>query len=376
MVIVLVIVCCYALNHFGEHKLAKVLGLLFFNLIFGLYTLVLPQDMGIYLFYFPLIAASSAIFDNHEKNYRISFIILSLSMLVLLFAADLDLTGSFKLDMLGDTHGFFVMNILSSAIILVLCIDFMLQINEASEGQLKELAEKIRVQNVNLEKTNTELDRFLYSTSHDLRSPLASIKGLINVAKYDTSDVRIHGYFNMMVDRVDKLDLFVRDIIDYSKNARTELRPEPVDFNNLIYDITENLKFIDGADRIEFKKEVVLDHCVQLDKGRLMVVLNNLISNAIKYHDFRKDDPWIKIAIQNTNGTIKLSISDNGMGIGEEHHAKIFNMFYRGTVQSQGSGLGLYIVKEAVEKMHGTIKLASKEGEGTTFSIVLPICES
>jgi signal transduction histidine kinase len=110
-----------------------------------------------------------------------------------------------------------------------------------------------------------------------------------------------------------------------------------------------------------------------MDKSRLHVILSNLLANAIKYHDLRKEHRWISIDVSNSGDTVKLKISDNGTGIQPEHQERIFEMFYRGTVLSSGSGLGLYIVKQAVEKMEGTITVQSVAGEGSSFLVVLPV---
>jgi signal transduction histidine kinase len=252
-------------------------------------------------------------------------------------------------------------------------ISFMLNINEESEKELQKLAEEVEAKNRDLEKTNSELDRFLYSTSHDLRSPLSSIKGLINVAQHDTRDEKMHGYFRMMEGRVERLEDFIKDIIDYSKNKRTEVKHESVDFNALVNEVSENFKYAEGASGIVFKKGIHIDHLVWIDKGRLNVILNNLLANAIKYHDLRKEHRWIAVDVNNSGNSIKIKVSDNGTGIQREHQEKIFEMFYRGTLLSSGSGLGLYIVKQAVEKMEGTIKVQSVPGEGSSFLVTLPV---
>jgi signal transduction histidine kinase len=252
----------------------------------------------------------------------------------------------------------------------------MLNLNESTEQHLQQLAEEVKAKNEDLEKANTELDRFLYSTSHDLRSPLSSIKGLINVARYDNRDMKIAGYFDMMTDRVNRLECFIKDIIDYSKNERTEIVTESVDLHVLVNEVIDNLKFVEGADTIKFEQHININHPVQADKTRLSIILNNLVANAIKYHDPSKENRWISITTNNSNGTVKLIVSDNGTGIKEEYQEKIFDMFYRGTLLSSGSGLGLYIVKQAVEKMHGRIAVNSESGQGSTFFVTVPLPET
>ena len=372
LVFILVIGFAYLLNRWKYHRASKIFVLFALNLLFILFTSLLPREVGIYLYYFPLLVASSALFDSVERAFRYVFIALPLVLLTLLVFFDFDLLPDIQFESPLDLNAFFAVNAFSSAAVTVICVNFMQKLNASSERELKELAEEINGKNIHLEKTNAELDRFLYSTSHDLRSPLSSIKGLVNIARRETSDDKIQRYFAMMVDRVDKLDFFIKDIIDYSKNARTEIHNEPVDFHSLLSEVTENLKYIEGAESIQFQTQVSLAQSVKADKNRLSVVLNNLMANAIKYHDPEKKNQWIDVQVTNSNGTLKVRVSDNGSGIDPEHHRKIFDMFYRGTFQSKGSGLGLYIVKETVSKMKGTIDLDSTPGKGSSFLITLP----
>lgn len=361
------------LNHRRYHRTSKIFVLFCLNILFIFFASVLPRQVGVYLYYFPLIVASSALFDSVERVYRYTFNAMPLVLLGVLVFSDFDIRHSIQFESPANVNAFFAVNAFSSAAITVICVNFMQQLNASSERELKQLAEEVNGKNIHLEKTNAELDRFLYSTSHDLRSPLSSIKGLVNIARMETADEKLQRYFSMMVDRVEKLDFFIKDIIDYSKNARTEVRTELVDFNKLLDEVTDNLKYIEGAGSIEFKRTVLLPQPVTADKNRLSVILNNLLANAIKYHDPAKDLQWIDVEVSNSNNTIKVNVSDNGMGIDPEHHTRIFDMFFRGTLQSTGSGLGLYIVKETVSKMKGTIYVESSPGVGSSFRITLPV---
>ncbi len=368
----LIIFFAYMLSRWKYHKASKIFVLLSLNMLLIFFVSVLPRDIGIYLYYFPLIVASSALFEASERHLRYFFNTLPVGLLILLVMTDFDVLREVEFPGPANASVFFAVNAVSSAGITIICVNFMQKLNVSSERELKQLAEEVHAKNIHLEKTNAELDRFLYSTSHDLRSPLSSIKGLVNIARIENKDEKLQRYFSMMVDRVDKLDFFIKDIIDYSKNARTEVKAEHVDFQALVTEVTENLKYIEGAESIAFQSQVALKHPVNADRNRLSVVLNNLMANAIKYHDPHKKDQWIEVHVSNSNGTIKLRVSDNGMGIDPEHHSKIFDMFYRGTFQSKGSGLGLYIVKETVAKMHGTIAMESTPGKGSSFIITLP----
>jgi signal transduction histidine kinase len=171
----------------------------------------------------------------------------------------------------------------------------------------------LKKQNEELTKINKELDSFVYSVSHDLRSPLSSILGLVNVAKLDNQKNKetITNYFDMIERSVLKLDETLREILDYSRNARGELIISEID-------------------------------------------LSQLITATI------------------TPAHVVLVISDNGIGIHPDYLRNVFNMFYRATDRSQGAGLGLYIVKEMVEKMEGTIIINSEFGKETLISLTIP----
>lgn len=134
--------------------------------------------------------------------------------------------------------------------------------------------------------------------------------------------------------------------------------------NNLAYSIVNKKVRID----IAIDKKILLD----TDVNRLKVVINNLLSNAYKYHQFDKHDPYIRIAASEKGQTIIMTIEDNGQGIAPEHHVRIFEMFYRASESSDGSGLGLYIVKETLDKLNGSISVTSTVGEGTEFIVTLP----
>jgi len=372
--ITIILLTCFLLHKRGRFHAARIIGLSFLNLLFVVYACLVPAEVGIYLFYFPLMAISMGVFGRSESVMRIFFVVLSAALQFSLFLTDFDLIGPYEIEA-PNVEMFFLINLGSSAFILVICINFILNVNEESERRLHILADEVKEKNDNLEKTNAELDRFFYSTSHDLRSPLLSIKGLVNIARHDTRDPHIQQYLAMMAERVDKLDSFINDIIDYSRNARTEILKEPVNVEKLLDDVTENFKFLDGAERITFNKNITVSEVI-VDKSRLTIVLSNLISNAIKYHNTHQAEPWISATVSQTQNNLALVIADNGPGISSEKQSKIFEMFYRGTEQSKGSGLGLYIAKEAIEKMNGTIAVESTEGIGTTFIVSLPLAET
>lgn len=372
-IIATLVFTCFALNRLGSHLAAKVILFLSLNVLLAIYASVVPKEVGVFLFYFPLMAVSGVVFGPEEKKTRFAFILLPFLVLIFLFITDFRLLERYAFAQPEDTGVFFMINVFSSGFLLTLGINFMITFNESAELELQKLAEQVDAKNKDLERTNAELDRFLYSTSHDLRSPLSSIKGLINVAKYDTSDSKMLSYFGKMIERIERLEDFIKDIIDYSKNTRTDLRLEKVNLETLVNEVNENLKYVEGAQDIRFSYKQNFDHPVTVDKTRLLIILHNLLANAIKYHDFTKHDRWITVTASNHSHLVTVTVADNGQGIGDEHRERIFDMFYRGTVQSGGSGLGLFIVKQAVEKLNGTIRVESEPGKGSSFAVSFPV---
>ncbi len=238
---------------------------------------------------------------------------------------------------------------------------------------LKSQEKILEEQNATLHKVNEELDRFVYSASHDLRAPLTSLLGLIALGYRETDVSIIQQYMELMEKSVKKLDDFILDIINYSKNSRKEVEPERIDFDQLIEKIVDNLKYLNRNSYIEVKQNISLDKPFISDRTRINMIFNNLISNTFRYFDAEKKNSFVSIDIQpDERGGIAIVIEDNGIGIEEEHLSKVFEMFYRATDKKQGSGLGLYIVKEAIEALKGTVALESQKDIGTKFIIYLP----
>lgn len=233
---------------------------------------------------------------------------------------------------------------------------------------------ELRLQNEELTKVNQEMDSFVYSISHNLRAPLMSVLGLLNIVKREDEqrDKFFEEYFNMMIQSVIKLDDTLKEILDFSKNGRNEIDIHLVDLHELIDQTFERLRYIDGFDKIE-KKVIIENGCpFYSDAQRLTVIFNNLISNAIKYRDAKKQPCQLTIEAVIKNDSMRLQIKDNGIGIRPELLPKVFNMFFRATEKSDGAGLGLYIVKETINKLRGKINLESAYGMGTQFTIDVP----
>lgn len=226
--------------------------------------------------------------------------------------------------------------------------------------------------NLELKKINTEMDRFVYSTSHDLRAPLLSILGLLNIIEKENSQYDIKGYLKLLRDSTVKLDRFISDIIDYSRNSRLEVMSTELDITALIDESFKHLNYLPGCSSL--LKLVNVDASTRYfgDERRISIILNNLISNAIKYQNPSISDSYVNIEAQVTERYLILEIEDNGLGIDKPYLSKIFDMFYRANPEAKGSGLGLYIVQETLDKLEGVISVTSELGKGTKFTVKIP----
>jgi PAS domain S-box-containing protein len=236
----------------------------------------------------------------------------------------------------------------------------------------KELQEILEAQNIELKKTNSELDSFVYSASHELRAPLSSVLGLIQVIQLEENEPNLVLHLNMMKKSIKRLDDFIKDIIEYSRNKHLEIEVETINFPNLIENSIESLWYLENTSKIKMSIRVNDKIDFVSDSRRISILLNNFISNAIKYHDVSKDSPTICLDIKTTKKEAIIKIKDNGLGMAPEQLDKIFEMFYRISSDIMGSGIGLFIVKEILSKLNGTIEVASLPGEGSMFTIKLP----
>jgi PAS domain S-box-containing protein len=235
----------------------------------------------------------------------------------------------------------------------------------------KEVEQELKKQFDDIQKTNFELDRFVYSVSHDLRAPLTTILGLINVAEREDIPASQHKYLRLIRDSVNRLDGFIKDILDYSKNARGEAIIDKIDFKELVAEAQNRLQPI-AESNLSVHVDINEDVPFFSDKTRVEIILNNLFSNAIKFQDHKKESRQISINAKISPDKVSIQFSDNGIGIEAKHVDKIFDMFYRASEKAKGSGLGLYIVKETLVKLGGTINVRSEFGVSTIFDLEIP----
>jgi len=280
----------------------------------------------------------------------------------------------------------FIIHGILATVVFFICGLWAFQLKKLNEHQIEQNFEMGRFQeeqlqkkallksNDELKKSNKELDSFVYSVSHDLRAPLSSMLGVVGLCEMGTLDPFMQKNVTLLKTSIKKLDGFIMDILDYSRNSRLEVDRQEIHFTDLLTDISGNLKFMGAEDQRQVDIRTTIRNGVAFysDKSRISIILNNLISNSIRYQNPEAADPFVEVSVEVSESAADIRVRDNGIGIDRENQKKVFNMFYRVSTKSIGSGLGLYIVKETVEKLHGAIELRSEPGKGCEFSIRLP----
>ncbi|HNP94518.1 MAG TPA: ATP-binding protein [Cyclobacteriaceae bacterium] len=232
------------------------------------------------------------------------------------------------------------------------------------------LLKKLNEKNMDLELANKELDRLVYTISHDLRSPISSMMGLVGLAQREKEMSQMNTYLTMMEQTLKKQETFVKETIEMSKENRRDVQKEIVDLSHMLDQVISMHKHMPDAQGIRFSTEIGI-YRIFTDKHRLQVILSNLLSNAIKYHDPAKNDRFISVSTKSFMDKVKIEVSDNGIGIETHDQKKVFEMFYMSNDHNKGSGLGLYIVNEMARKIGGEVEIKSTPGEGSTFSVIL-----
>lgn len=238
--------------------------------------------------------------------------------------------------------------------------------------EMSEAREDVESKNTELLKINTELDKFVYSISHDLRSPLLSIKGILQLIplKDKLGDATVK-FLKMAEKSVNRLDQTIQEILDYSRNARLDLKLSTFSLVQMVEGIFADLRYANEYP-VSFSLEISGSTNIQSDKYRMDTLLKNVIGNAVKYRNPDVQEHRVKVSISSKNNQHVIRVSDNGTGISDKSMPKIFDMFYRGSSSVSGTGLGLYICREIVVRLQGTVEVESALGKGSTFTLTVP----
>ncbi|MBX2897220.1 MAG: HAMP domain-containing histidine kinase [Cyclobacteriaceae bacterium] len=356
----------FYLNRTGKHLSSSLLIVILGNVFVYLFSSVnRPQD-GMFFFFFLTNTLTVVLLGHRYKGLTVLLILITVALAVLAYLFPTMIAPVPKNISPQIERTIFLINLVISLLFGSYVLVILIRANYETERKLLKQHEA-------LTKINEELDRFVYSASHDMRAPLSSLLGLIAVTEKTQSPQEIAICLKMMRERIGVMEGFLKEITDYSRNVRTEVERKSIHVYNSIQASLNSLKFLFERDKIAVKVEVAAGLTLQTDEPRFNVVLNNLISNAIKYYDPQKPGPFIKISASIYKNQFVLTVKDNGVGISLEHQKRIFEMFYRATTQGEGSGLGLYIVRETVEKLGGAIEVQSTPATGSTFTVRLPV---
>lgn len=250
-----------------------------------------------------------------------------------------------------------------------------IQMNKQLEHMVEKRTELIAHQNKQLEERSEELNLFLYSASHDLKGPLKTIDGLCNIGITD-KEVNHDEIYIRIKKKLKSLESNISDLNLVTKLKNEDLPEVKIDFNFIHTEIVERFQFYDGFNEMHIQYSNTVTKDLYADLFSVKCIYQNIFENALKYRDADKKSE-VHIHISGLNKYVKITIQDNGVGIADAIKPKIFDMFYRGNEKSRDdTGLGLFIVKLAVNRLDGSIDVESNEGIGTTFTILIPFKKS
>lgn len=236
--------------------------------------------------------------------------------------------------------------------------------------ELNALLAENKLQTETIKQKNAELDAFFYGVSHDLKSPVASLLSLTALARIEVEHPNAEQYFVMQERELNRIHSIIHDLVTITRIDHEAPKRDVIDFSKMVDECLQSLRGLPNFEKIRFDKQIEQVPAFQSEWIFLNNIIQNLVENAIKYA--RETEPFVRISIKKSNEGVTIEVADNGLGIAPEHQARIFDMFYRATELSQGTGLGLFILKRSVKRLNGTIQLNSEAGKGSTFRVMLP----
>ncbi|HOX82950.1 MAG TPA: HAMP domain-containing sensor histidine kinase, partial [Chryseolinea sp.] len=225
--------------------------------------------------------------------------------------------------------------------------------------------------NAIIEQKNAELDSFFYRVSHDLKGPISSLLGLHNLVHMEITDKASLKFFDLFHGQVNRMNNIIMGLINLTEIKNTKELKVKIDFEKLVEECVHSCYYLDQSSKVIVKKDIQQIEYYS-EWAIINTIVQNLIENAIKYS--RKEiEPFVDIKVFTSQNHITICVEDNGQGIPEKHLNRIFDMFYRANDKAQGSGLGLYILKRAIERLGGNIEVKSTFQVGSTFTVKLPL---
>jgi signal transduction histidine kinase len=324
---------------------------------------------GLQFLMFPLLSCIFLFFSSKQYIYIVFSILVSILSILFLELTSYSLLASGLPDPEYLLANYFVC--FGAGIFILLVYLFMLmRINKEAQRKLMEYGHRMRQKNAHLKKLHVELDGFVYKTTHDLRAPLNSLLGIIELCKIESDIHTIRNFVQLQEVSVRKLDAYIMDILNLARNSNSEVKREEVDMAEVVQDVFQQLGYMDTS----VHRDVQVKQFSKLvtDRNRIMIILNNLLSNAFRYRDQHKSYQFVSLQVEVKEDMLVLIVKDNGLGIPTEFKERVFEMFFRINEKLAGSGLGLYIVKETVSKLGGSLELQSEQGHGTEFYVEIP----
>ncbi len=365
-------------NRIREGAYSGIILILFSNIFVFFIVDSGLETRGSFFYFMPTAAAGILLFHLSNIKLSIGFVLLSIALGIganynenPLLVFDSQPEYMQKLNFAIN----FTVGIVSTVVIFLFVIKRDKKAEDSlqkSKRSLEKLRDELIRKNSELEKVNKELDQFVYSASHDMRAPLATLQGLINVASISNVS-EYPTYFKLMSNRIEDMEGFVKEVTNYSTNTRLKVENTHINIRKTITDLIDKFHFLAHKLGVGIETNIAADLTVNTDLRRLKIVLSNIIDNAIKYSDHLKTEKFVKIAVVINDKKCVIEIEDNGIGIDPNYQHKVFNMFYRASETSKGSGLGLYIVSETLQKLQGKIQLFSTLTKGTRFVVEIPV---
>lgn len=244
------------------------------------------------------------------------------------------------------------------------------ELKESYEQLVEEMTLRQRIED-QLTSRNKELDTFVYKASHDLKGPLASLIGVTNIARLDLPQPLAVKYLEMINESAQKLNFILANLLEVTKIKYIDTEIKEVHFNELLQQAVNHFTGRLQAEEINLNVNINQKQAFMSDPYLISTILHHLIDNAIHYKK-EYGNTNICVEVNDTKEGIEIIVKDNGQGIEKEVQSKVFDMFYRHNLQSKGSGLGLYISRNCVEKLFGDISLTSQINQGTEVKVVLP----
>lgn len=236
----------------------------------------------------------------------------------------------------------------------------------------KDISEIKHTQDV-LRAKNQELNTFIYRASHDLKGPLASILGLLNLAENDGDDPdMLRQYMQMIRTSAIRLDHILEDFLELGRLTQSKVKKTNIQFEELVHEIIDAQAYKERYNRLDLRLSVSQEQAFRSKKVLVKGILQNLIDNALKYTPESREKAEVNVKIVVNARAATIIVSDEGIGMDKKMLDKIFHMFYRGSDESKGMGLGLYVVRTSVDALNGRIHVKSQPGAGSTFTVLLP----